>query len=142
VGSLVVGNKEFVERARKNRKVLGGGMRQAGIIAAAGIVALETMIDRLADDHRNARFLAEGCAKIDGLLVDLARVRTNMVVLDIGGLGVEDALFTSALKEKGVLSGAISKGKVRLVTHRGIDNEHVEQALNAVKDVVAELRSR
>ena len=63
VGSLVVGSRDFVERARKNRKVLGGGMRQAGIIAAAGIVALETMVDRLADDHRNARFLAEGCCE-------------------------------------------------------------------------------
>jgi threonine aldolase len=142
VGSLVVGSCDFVERARKNRKVLGGGMRQAGIIAAAGIVALETMVDRLAEDHRNARFLAEGCAKIDGLRVDLARVQTNMVVLDIGGLGVEDALFTSKLREKGVLAGAIGKGKIRFVTHRGIEREHMEQALNAIKDVVAELRSR
>jgi len=142
VGSLVVGNRDFVERARKNRKVLGGGMRQAGIIAAAGIVALETMVDRLADDHRNSRFLAEGCAKIDGLSVDLVRVQTNMVVLDISGLGVEDALFTSKLREKGVLAGAIGKGKVRFVTHRGIEREHVERALEAIKDVVAELRSR
>jgi threonine aldolase len=142
VGSLVVGSCDFVERARKIRKVLGGGMRQAGIIAAAGIVALETMVDRLADDHRNARFLAEGCSRIDGLRVDLARVQTNMLVLDIGGLGVEDAVFTSKLREKGVLAGAIGKGKVRFVTHRGIEREHVERALNAIKDVVAELRSR
>ena len=141
VGSLVVGSQDFVERARKNRKVLGGGMRQAGLIAAAGIVALDTMIDRLADDHRNARFLAEDCARIDGLSVDLARVQTNIVVLDIRGLGADDAVFTSALKEKGVLAGAIGKGKVRLVTHRGIEREQVERALNTIKDVVGELRS-
>ena len=141
VGSVVVGSRDFVERARKNRKVLGGGMRQAGIIAAAGIVALETMVDRLADDHRNARFLAEGCAKIDGLNVDLARAQTDMVVLEIGGLGVDDSVFTSALKEKGVLASVIGKGKVRLVTHRGIEREHVERALNVIKDVVAELLS-
>jgi len=142
VGSLVVGSRDFVERARKNRKVLGGGMRQAGVIAAAGIVALEEMVDRLADDHRNARFLAEGCVEVDGLGVDLARVQTNMVVLDIGGLGVEDALFVSMLKERGVLVGVIGKGKVRLVTHRGIEREHMEKALEAIKGVVGELRVR
>jgi threonine aldolase len=140
VGSLVVGSREFVERARKNRKVLGGGMRQAGVIAAAGIVALEKMVDRLVDDHQNARFLAEGCVKVDGLGVDLARVQTNMVLLDIGGLGVEDAVFVSKLKAKGVLAGAIGKGKVRLVTHRGIEREHVETALEAINSVVEELR--
>jgi len=142
VGSLVVGSCDFVERARKNRKVLGGGMRQAGIIAAAGIVALETMVDRLADDHCNARFLAEGCAKIDGLGIDLARVQTDMVILDILGLGVEDAMFTSALKAKGVLAGAIGKGKVRFVTHRGIERKHVKHALRAIEEVVSELSSR
>ncbi|HJW65199.1 MAG TPA: low-specificity L-threonine aldolase [Candidatus Bathyarchaeia archaeon] len=142
VGSLVVGSCDFVERARKNRKVLGGGMRQAGLIAAAGIVALDTMVDRLTDDHSNARFLAEGCARIDGLSVDLARVQTNMVILDIRGLIAEDAVFTSALKEKGILAGAIGKGKVRLVTHRGIEREHAERALNAIKDVVAEFHGR
>jgi threonine aldolase len=117
-------------------------MRQAGIIAAAGIVALDTMINRLADDHRNARFLAEGCARIDGLNVDLARVQTNMVVIDIRSLIADDTAFTSALKEKGILAGAIGKGKIRFVTHRGIEREHVEKALNAIKQVVAEFPGR
>jgi threonine aldolase len=139
VGSLVVGNRDFVERARTNRKVLGGGMRQAGIIAAAGIVALEKMIDRLADDHRNARVLAEGCMKVKGLRVDLAHVQTNMVVVETSGLGVDDGIFVSKLKEKGVLAGAIGKGKVRFVTHWGIEREHVEAALDAIGNVVGDL---
>ena len=79
VGSIVVGNSEFIDKARKARKMLGGGMRQAGIIAAPGIVALETMINRLADDHRNARTLAEGLARIDGISIDLETVQTNII---------------------------------------------------------------
>lgn len=139
-GSLVVGGKDFVERARKNRKLLGGGMRQAGIIAAPGIVALERMIDRLADDHRNAKYLAEGATKVPGLKVDFARVQTNMVILDVSDLHVEDAIFVSKLKEKGVLAGAIGKRRIRLVTHYGIERNHVEWALEAIGSAAEELR--
>jgi threonine aldolase len=140
VGSLVVGSKDFVERARKNRKVLGGGMRQAGIIAAAGIVALDKMVYRLADDHRNARFLAEGCAKVDGLRVDLARVQSNMVVLDVSGVSADEMVFCSKLKEKDVLAGSVGKGRIRLVTHYGIDRADVERALDVIREVASELR--
>ncbi|MGE5638355.1 MAG: low-specificity L-threonine aldolase [Chloroflexota bacterium] len=140
VGSLVVGNRDFVERARKNRKVLGGGMRQAGVIAAAGLVALDTMVNRLADDHRNARFLAESCMKIDGLNVDLVRVQTNMVVLNITGLVADETVFCSKLKEKGILAGSVGKGKVRLVTHQGIERADVEKALDIIRDVADELK--
>jgi threonine aldolase len=140
VGSLVVGDREFVARARKNRKVLGGGMRQAGIIAAPGIVALENMVDRLAEDHVNARRLAEGIAKVDGLSVDLKHVQTNMVLFDVGGLGVDDARFLSELRDGGVLGVAVAKGKIRLVTHRGIEREHVEKALDAIRSVAEKLR--
>ena len=142
VGSLVVGSSDFVERARKNRKVLGGGMRQAGIIAAAGIVALERMIDRLSEDHLNAKFLAEGAAKVPGLSVDVARVQTNMVILDASDLHVEDAVFVSKLKEKGVLAGAIGKRKIRFVTHYGIGRVHVEKALEVIRNVSEELSRR
>jgi threonine aldolase len=134
VGSLVVGTREFIERARKNRKLLGGGMRQAGVIAAPGIVALEKMVDRLEEDHGNAKFLAEGLAKIDGLRID--RVQTNMVLFDTGALGVADEQFLSALREKGVLAVTMAKNRVRLVTHRGIEREHVEKALTAIESVV------
>ncbi len=140
VGSIVVGSSDFVDRARKNRKVLGGGMRQAGIIAAAGIVALDKMIDRLADDHRNARFLAEGCGRIDGLSVDLARVQSNMVVVDVSGVVADEMLFCSKLKDKGVLAGSVGKGKLRLVTHWGIERDDVEGALDVIMEVAAELR--
>jgi threonine aldolase len=140
VGSLIVGSKDFVGRARKNRKVLGGGMRQAGIIAAAGIVALDKMIDRLAVDHRNARLLAEGCAKIDGLGVDLARVQSNMVVIDVSGVVTDEMLFCSKLRGKGVLAGSVGKGKLRLVTHLGIERADVEGALDVIIEVASELR--
>lgn len=140
VGSVVVGTREFIGKARKARKILGGGMRQAGIIAAAGIVALDTMVDRLADDHANAKQLAEGIAKINGVAVDMARVQTNIVLFDINGLGVEDDVFLAKLKEKGVLALTSAKHKVRMVTHRGIEREHVEKAVAAVADAADELR--
>src|SRR3990170_518931 len=136
VGSLVVGTRDFVEKARKVRKLLGGGMRQAGVIAAPGIIALERMVDRLEEDHRKARFLAEGIAKINGLGGDLERVQTNMVLFDISGLGVADERFLSSLKAKGVLAAAIAKHRIRFVVHRGIEREHVEKALNAIRSVV------
>jgi threonine aldolase len=140
VGSVVVGTLEFIEKARKVRKILGGGMRQAGIIAAAGIVALDTMVDRLAEDHANAKRLANGVAKISGVAVDMERVQTNMVLFDVSGLGVEDEVFLSKLERKGVLALTTAKHKVRMVTHRGIEREHVEEAVVAVADVAEELR--
>jgi threonine aldolase len=140
VGSVVVGTHEFIGKARKNRKILGGGMRQAGIIAAPGIIALETMIDRLEEDHVNAKRLAEGIAKIEGIAVDMERVQTNMVIVDISSLGVADDLFLSRLREKGVLALANAKNKVRMVTHRGIEKEHIEKAVVAVENAADELR--
>jgi len=139
VGSVVVGTREFIDKARKTRKVLGGGMRQAGIIAAPGIIALEKMIDRLEEDHRNARRLAVGIAKIEGISVNLDVVQTNMVLFDVSGLGVADELFLSELKENGVLALMNAKNKVRMVTHRGIEEEHVEKAITAIENVANEL---
>jgi len=138
-GSLVVGTREFVDKTRKVRKVLGGGMRQAGVIAAAGIVALETMVDRLEEDHVNAKRLAEGLAKVKGVAVDMERVQTNMVLYDVSGLGVADDVFLSKLKEKGVLALTTAKNKGRMVTHRGIEREHIEKAVAAVANVADEL---
>ncbi|HEX9863014.1 MAG TPA: GntG family PLP-dependent aldolase [Candidatus Bathyarchaeia archaeon] len=139
VGSVVVGTRDFVDRARRVRKVLGGGMRQAGVIAAAGIVALEKMVDRLGEDHVNARRLAEGIAKLKGIAVDIERVQTNMVIFDIIGLGVADDVFLSKLREKGVCALTIAPNRVRLVTHRGIEKEHVAKAVAAIADVADEL---
>jgi threonine aldolase len=139
VGSLLVGTREFVERARKLRKVLGGGMRQAGIIAAPGIVALERMIDRLEEDHRNARLLAEGIAKIDGIQIDLSRVQTNIVCFEINGLEISAELFISKLKENGILALTLAENKVRMVTHRGIEEEHVKKSIAAIEKISNEL---
>jgi threonine aldolase len=135
VGSLLVGTGTFIERARKMRKILGGGMRQAGIIAAPGIVALESMVNRLEEDHRNARRLAEGIAKIDGIQVDLSRVQTNMVCFDVGDLGITADLFTSKLRQKGVLALGLAEKSVRMVTHRGIEKEHIEKSISAIESV-------
>jgi threonine aldolase len=139
IGSLLVGDQQFIDKARKTRKILGGGMRQAGIIAAAGIIALETMIDRLEDDHRNAKRLAEGLAKISGVKVDMEAVQTNMVRFDTSGLGVADEVFVSKLKEKNVLASTIAKNTVRMVTHRGIEKDHIEKAVDAVDEIASEL---
>jgi threonine aldolase len=132
IGSLVVGSQEFINRARKRRKILGGAMRQAGIIAAPGIIALEKMINRLEEDHRNARLLAEGLEKIDGIAVDLGAVQTNIVHVDISDIGTTSDEFISTLKAHGVLTLTRGKTKVRMVTHRGIEREHIEKTLGIV----------
>jgi threonine aldolase len=139
VGSLLVGSDEFIERSRKLRKVLGGGMRQAGIIAAPGIVALESMIDRLEEDHRHARHLAEGIAKISGIQIDLNCVQTNIICFDISGLGKTASFFISKLKQKGIFALALDEKKVRMVTHKGIEKEHVEKSIGAIESVSNEL---
>ncbi|MEM1606756.1 MAG: low-specificity L-threonine aldolase [Candidatus Bathyarchaeia archaeon] len=142
IGSLVVGDSDFIERARKIRKILGGGMRQAGIIAAPGIIALEKMIDRLEEDHVNARILAEGIVKIDGLYVDLNRVQTNIVLVDVSGLGVDANTFIAELKKRGLLASYHSKTIVRMVTHYGIVREHIEKALSMIEDATKYLKGQ
>ena len=141
VGSLLVGTGEFIKRCRKLRKVLGGGMRQAGIIAAPGIVALESMIERLRDDHTNARRLAEGMAKIEGIHVDLSRVQTNIVCFNIDGLGVTADFFISKLKEESILALPLTETKVRMVTHREIEKEQVEKAIAAIESISNQLQN-
>ena len=142
VGSLVVGDEEFIERARKIRKMLGGGMRQAGVIAAPGIIALEKMINRLEEDHKNARLLAEGLSKIEGISINLKTVQTNIVLFDVGGLGVTSGEFVSMLRERGVLALPREETKVRMVTHRGIEREHIEQALRVIEDISRKVKGK
>jgi threonine aldolase len=134
IGSMVVGEQAFVDRARRYRKMLGGGMRQAGIIAAAGIIAVEKMVDRLRDDHVNAKTLATGLSKIPGITVDMARVQTNIVVYDVTGLGVDGKSWVEELGKHGVKAGAQEYGRVRMVTHRGIEKEDIQYALTAVEN--------
>jgi len=136
VGSMIVGSAEFVKRARQMRKVLGGGMRQAGVIAAAGIVALTEMVDRLAEDHRNARILAEGLATLPGVTIDPSRVQTNIVVFAMGAAAAAEAL-AGALGSEGVLVSDFGGGRLRMVTHYGITAEDCRGAVEAVRRALA-----
>lgn len=131
VGSVLAGGREFIERARKARKLLGGGMRQAGVIAAAGIVALDTMVQRLADDHAVAAELARALSGIDGLSVDGERVQTNMVFVTLAQ--GEAPAFVARLAERGVLAVAMGPRQVRFVTHRHVSLEHVPYVAAAVQ---------
>ncbi len=136
VGSVVCGPAEFIRRARRRRKMLGGGMRQAGVLAAAGIVALETMVDRLAEDHANARRLAEGLARLPGILLDPARVVTNIVLLELSPTAPSAAEFAASLAAWGVKVGAVGPRQVRAVTHYGIEAEDIGYALAAAQAVL------
>ncbi|MEE9163448.1 MAG: GntG family PLP-dependent aldolase [Thermoplasmata archaeon] len=142
VGSVVVGSQAFIEEARRARKLLGGGMRQAGIIAAAGVVALETMVDRLGEDHATAAMLAKGVANLPDLNIDLESVQSNIVIFDVAFLGVTAAEFVAELHTRGL--GALTKARtlVRCVTHYGIERKEIEGALGALEDAVASLRER
>ena len=140
VGSILTGSKEFIQKARKNRKMLGGGMRQVGIIAAAGIIALEKMINRLKEDHQNARILGESLYKIEKVEVDLDTIQTNMVYLNLekSGMGTYD--FISKLAKYNVLVSPRPPHHVRMVTHHDIDEKDIYTAVEAVKNVVSEYK--
>jgi threonine aldolase len=134
VGALLVGSKEFIKRAHRNRKVLGGAMRQAGVIAAAGLVALRDMRERLVDDHENAQLLADGLATIPGITVDPVHIRTNMVFFAIPK-GVDNADFVQTMKEQNILlRGGPS---FRAVTHYWITRERVQIFVDAVRDYMS-----
>jgi threonine aldolase len=134
-GSLIVGDREFIARARKNRQMVGGGMRQAGIMAAAGIVALRTMIDRLAEDHENARALALGLFEL-GLEIDMEAVQTNMVFLRVPSEMMEATTFVQGLGKLGVRVNPPPGRRVRMVTHYGITREDIEYSVQAVREVI------
>lgn len=137
VGSLLCGSNEFIAQARRIRKQLGGGMRQAGILAAAGIVALETMVDRLADDHQRARRLAEGLRTIPGLILDPGTPHTNMVFLSLEDIIPFDAdQIAERLTKFSVRVGVVDRRRFRLVTHYWIDDPGVEQAIEAFREVM------
>ena len=140
VGSLAVGNREFIDKARRYRKMVGGGMRQAGVIAAAGIIAIEKMVDRLKDDHSNAQRLAKGLAAIEGISTDLAHVQTNIVVHDVSGLRTSGEQWIAKLGESGVKAGALEGSRVRMVTHRGIEREDIEYTLSVAEKTAAQMK--
>lgn len=133
VGSMLVGSREFIQEARRARKLVGGGMRQAGVIAAAGIVALETMVDRLAEDHANAKYLAEQLADVAGIELDPATVKTNMVIFGLAPNGIKAPQLAERVKHAGVLLQPRGEFKLRAATHYGITRADVETALHAIR---------
>ncbi len=138
VGSLVAGSEDFIHRARRNRKMVGGGMRQAGVLAAAGIVALTEMVDRLAEDHANARLLAEGLKEIEGLDVDLEYVQSNIVIFYLVTERMTPAGLAAGLAKEGVRLFPIGDRRLRAVTHYGIDEQDIRLALDAFQRVMEE----
>jgi threonine aldolase len=135
VGSMVVGTRALIEKARVYRKMFGGGMRQAGVIAAAGLVALEKSPARLHIDHQNARRLAEGVAQIRGLRIDPAKVRTNIVIFDCSGIGKTAVELCDELYQRGIWAQDTAPHSVRLVTHVDVDRAGIERALVVLQEV-------
>lgn len=137
VGSVLTGSKDFIKRARHVRKMLGGGMRQAGVLAAAGIIAISKMRDRLEEDHKNAQLLAKGVAEIPGLTVDLKTVQTNMVNVNIDPSIMPLSTFVDELEKRRVLVSTRPPRGIRLVTHRHVSREDIETTLEVMKEILA-----
>lgn len=134
VGSMVLGSDEFIQKARRERKLFGGGMRQVGIIAAGGLYAVKNNVDRLKEDHKNARLLAEGMAKIEYFDVDLSRIETNIVLVDINGNETADTTLVK-MKEVGVWAVPFGPKRIRMVTHLDVLRSDCEEALDRIKSI-------
>jgi threonine aldolase len=135
VGSMLVGNSAFIAKARRYRKALGGGMRQAGVLAAAGLIALEKMPARLKEDHANARMMADGLAQIRGIRINPEKVVTNILVFDISGTGMTTADFSRKLADRGVLAAGIDAEHMRFVTHMDVSREECVTALQEIRSI-------
>lgn len=135
VGSVVCGDADFISKVRRNRKALGGGMRQSGIIAAAGIMALKSMITQIKVDHENARQLAEGIASIDGFTIDLNKVTTNIIYFEIDSEKITGSELVSKMEEKGIKFFETNLNRFRLVTHNGITSTDINQTLSCFKEI-------
>lgn len=136
VGSIVAGTEAFIKRARKNRKLLGGGMRQAGILAAAGIIALEKMSKRLGEDHENAKYLADELSKIDGINIKWDRLDIDMVFFTINNLKISSDELVSKLYAKNIKINGISEGEFRFVTHVGVSKQDIDYAISCLKEIL------
>jgi len=137
VGSMLAGTAKDIAKARLYRKRLGGGMRQAGVLAAAGLIALEEHPRFLAQDHANARFAAETLAGIPGIKIDPTSVTTNIVIFDVSGTGLPTSEFSGRLKSRSVLINGINPREMRIVTHHDVDRAGCEKALEAIEQVAA-----
>jgi threonine aldolase len=135
VGSLLVGSRAFIDQARVYRKSLGGGMRQAGVLAAAGLIALEKMPARLADDHANAKFLASGLAQVPGIRLDAAKVVTNILVFNVAATGMTSFDICKQLAEQRILASGVDAEHIRMVTHMDVARAGCARALEALQAV-------
>jgi threonine aldolase len=136
VGSILLGPRDFIREARVWRKRLGGGMRQIGILAAAGLLALEDGPKRLDEDHENARVLAKGVAEIEGVSIDPSKVQTNIVIFDVSGTGTKAGEICAALKVEGVLAIAISETQIRMVTHCDVSSDDITTTVSKLASVI------
>ncbi len=136
VGSMIVGTRSFIERCRSIRKMLGGGMRQVGILAAAGLIALENGPKRLHIDHDNAKFLANQLAEIPGITLDPAKVKTNIVIYGVKQAGWSSADYLQALSKRGVLGVPVDSERVRMVTHLDVNRADIETAVSVIREVI------
>jgi threonine aldolase len=135
VGSLLAGTAPDIARGRLFRKRLGGGMRQAGVLAAAGLIALERHPEKLDSDHSNARWIAEAMSTLPGIVVDLSKVQTNIVIFDVGGTGLSGAEFSARLKEQGILMNPVRGNLMRLVTHSDVSRVEIEEAFQKLSSI-------
>jgi threonine aldolase len=135
-GSMLAGTAESIAKGRLYRKRLGGGMRQVGVLAAAGLIALEDTPKRLFDDHRNAKFLAEGLARLAGIQIDPRKVATNIVVFDVSGTNLAPAEISARLRERGVRINAINERQMRAVTHYNVDRAQCATALEVLAEAI------
>ncbi|HMV84784.1 MAG TPA: GntG family PLP-dependent aldolase [Blastocatellia bacterium] len=136
VGSMIVGRKDFIKEAVSIRKLLGGGMRQVGVLSAAGLIALEESPKALIEDHANAKRLAEGVAELRGVQIDPERVQTNIVIFDISASGLTTAQFSAELKARGVLANGINPREMRMVTHYDVSRDDIEQTLKIANEIL------
>ncbi len=142
VGALVAGDREFIREARRYKQLFGGAMRQAGIIAAAGLYALDHNVDRLAEDHANAKLLARGLAEIPGVTLDLEHVETNMVFFDVAQTGLTAQDVVDRLLAHGVRMGAVGRTLIRAVTHLDVSRTDVERAVAVAQEVLGKRAAR
>jgi threonine aldolase len=141
VGSMISGHRDFIKRCRRYRKMYGGGMRQVGILAAAGIYALENHIERLGEDHKNARLFAEQVSQIPGIEIDMDTVQTNIVVMDIGALGIDSFQAVEKLQKNGCMVVVFGPTKIRAVTHLDVNEEDVLEAIRVFQETFTDPKS-
>jgi threonine aldolase len=135
IGSIIIGSSEFIDRAHRYRKLYGGGMRQAGVIAAAALYALDHHVERLADDHRHARLLAETLADCPGVELDPHSVETNIIIFDVSPSGRTAPEIVQKLKDLGILMLATTPAHIRAVTHLDVSKQDIEKTIEVVYQV-------